>query len=663
MAITLEILGWKTYGLRCPDHEISLKKSEGDEVFPITLIQMPNGTGKTTVLKLIRGCLSGQARDWNPQRISTFRKDSTISDGRFELRVRFNEKYVTFDMTFDFFSNTLQFRTSKSSSRGMESGYNPPWEIRSFLTKAQLVNLFVFDGELANDLLDSHKTKAQEAVDGLFNLNLFQAIPESARAYYKEELFEKNNSHSLKLKISSLNNAKDTLVQRKIEEKQLQEDIRAVEGKILKIKADIEIGRKNSGHDEKARKLAETEMRAAEAALREVSRELISKIKSPMELSCLFAEKLLGFKNSLDRVKLPETAAKEFFMELAEGNECVCGRPIDACVRDAIKKQAAKYLGGESVGLLNKIKQDIAADQAALNGANQDQQIAAIIERMKEAIDAYWKKKNALEVIEAAILKGDPDMQQNQNLLTENMQRQVRLREELGEYHKSEPSVGNPTTWKSIEKLAEFIRKQEHEVAESTKTLEKQRKLELFEKIMCAAHKKARKNIIGRLVEKTNEAISGILPDNNIKLEGIENSLVLDRESGSVGETLSVSYAFISTLLGSYTNKLPFIVDSPANSIDNEVRKEIAGLMPRLSHQLVAFVMSSEKDHFVGPLERAAGETINYVTLFRNKADKKLKPYIDALPKYTGVIRTPNGITVHDKKFFHEFHITETNKI
>ena len=53
MTISMKVIGWKAYGLRCPDHEIDCSYS-CDEPAPITLIQMPNGTGKTTTSRCSR---------------------------------------------------------------------------------------------------------------------------------------------------------------------------------------------------------------------------------------------------------------------------------------------------------------------------------------------------------------------------------------------------------------------------------------------------------------------------------------------------------------------------------------------------------------------------------------------------------------------------------
>ncbi|MGD1804195.1 hypothetical protein ACP6PL_01965 [Dapis sp. BLCC M126] len=49
----------KTEGLRCPDMKINLLS--GVNPAHVSLIQMPNGTAKTTTLSLIRAAMNGEA--------------------------------------------------------------------------------------------------------------------------------------------------------------------------------------------------------------------------------------------------------------------------------------------------------------------------------------------------------------------------------------------------------------------------------------------------------------------------------------------------------------------------------------------------------------------------------------------------------------------------
>jgi len=49
-----ELLGWKCEGLRCPDFNFEINKSGNATA---TFLQMPNGTGKTTTLRLLKRSL------------------------------------------------------------------------------------------------------------------------------------------------------------------------------------------------------------------------------------------------------------------------------------------------------------------------------------------------------------------------------------------------------------------------------------------------------------------------------------------------------------------------------------------------------------------------------------------------------------------------------
>ena len=75
MPVNLQIAGWKAEGLRCPDHEIDFL-NESNKIHPVSLIQMPNGTGKTTTLELLRATLSGIADsdNWDRKKILSFKK-------------------------------------------------------------------------------------------------------------------------------------------------------------------------------------------------------------------------------------------------------------------------------------------------------------------------------------------------------------------------------------------------------------------------------------------------------------------------------------------------------------------------------------------------------------------------------------------------------------
>ena len=76
--MNIRILSWETYGLRCPDMVVDF-----DEKKSIHFVQMPNGTGKTTVINLIKHTLSD---NWKSVDINEFEDDQRdIKEGLFKL--------------------------------------------------------------------------------------------------------------------------------------------------------------------------------------------------------------------------------------------------------------------------------------------------------------------------------------------------------------------------------------------------------------------------------------------------------------------------------------------------------------------------------------------------------------------------------------------------
>lgn len=165
----------------------------------------------------------------------------------------------------------------------------------------------------------------------------------------------------------------------------------------------------------------------------------------------------------------------------------------------------------------------------------------------------------------------------------------------------------------------------------------------------------ARTGVCADICQDSNRRIKELIPDNRITIDRIDRSLHLDGQAGgSVGETLSVAYAFLSTLFNRADNKLPFVVDSPANPIDLRVRGKVAALVPKLAQQFIAFTISSERDGFLAPLESAAPKEIQYYTMFR-KEDTGAPP--KEMAKDGKMENTLDGIIVTGRDYFHAFHI------
>src|SRR5690606_17765977 len=85
------------------------------------------------------------------------------------------------------------------------------------------------------------------------------------------------------------------------------------------------------------------------AAVRQEASAVLDAMRDPFAVSPAFASSISELKAGLDRVKLPDSAAREFFNELVEEPVCVCGRPIDEDIKEAIRNRASQYLASDDV--------------------------------------------------------------------------------------------------------------------------------------------------------------------------------------------------------------------------------------------------------------------------------------------------------------------------
>jgi DNA sulfur modification protein DndD len=141
-----------------------------------------------------------------------------------------------------------------------------------------------------------------------------------------------------------------------------------------------------------------------------------------------------------------------------------------------------------------------------------------------------------------------------------------------------------------------------------------------------------------------------------LEIDRIENSLHLRHQSGaSVGQTLSVGYTFLMSVLNRGKNEFPLIVDSPANPLDRRRRLEIGQLIPDLCSQFVGFTISTERSGFVEALTKKK-VPIKFLTLFRKTSGTAY--LLSGLPS-TGITETENALLIDSKEYFENFDFEE----
>lgn len=651
MSIELSLLGWSATGLRCPDHTIDLRKSD-TKPYRVSLVQMPNGTGKTTTLRMLRAALSGV--DWEPEQIRQMRASSdSASKGQFVVRLAVNDRPLTFELNLNFDTGEARYRTTQGA--GVQDGFRPPSGLAPFLSP-RFVELFVFDGELASDLLNPHKTRAKEAVDALFQLPLFDEVAKEFGQYWDTytEKVTASNKRALTQRRNRLSQIRERARILELQQKALKEEQNTLKDQVERARLDYETSFKKDKNIGQRLDALKFELREAEDRVGDATRKVIDELRNPHALSSAFGISLLQLKSKLDRLKLPSSTSREFFEELSQADVCVCGRALDDAARSEVRRRADEYLAEDEVGVLNSIKSDIAAFCRG-DPTSFESELDSDIGLLERMVQKRADTETELRALESERLgQGDSDLDAKKAQLDALELRLSECDDQLDEIEREPlPSDGDDTD--CLKALRAILRKAERDLAEITETVKLKAGIDIVTGILVAALEASRRSLRSVLVADTNDRIKKLLARRAVQIQEIQDSLLLKGQAGaSMGQTLSVAYAFLSTLFSRATHHLPFIVDSPAGALDLAVRPEVAGLLPQLCSQFVAFTISSERDRFAEPLADAAKNDISYFTIFRSDS---LAPPLERRLKDSRIRQatTANGIIVNDKSFFQAF--------
>lgn len=656
MRAEMRILGWKTDGLRCPDHEIQICSADNQEqLFQASLIQMPNGTGKTTTLKLIRASLSGAAKNWDAKKILEFRKRcNNKPEGSFEIKLLLNNKITTIRMEFDFENERVVYKTTYGS--GQNSGFHPPHNFLRFMND-KFVNFYVFDGELAQNLLNQQHTDAQTVVEHLFQTNLFVAMKKEVDEYWVEMTKEESTTKKgLTRHRNSLKRLKEQLDTCKDQKREHQNNLSRLETKYKRMEGVYDQELKKNKDVASALTSADLELTRLISMVSKEASEVLERARNPHALSTFFARNMVNLKKGLDKVKLPESAAKEFFDDLANEDECVCGRPIDSEIAVTIRSRSKKYLGSDDVAFLNSLKSAI-KDATGDSIEKSENDLNLRLEKLKKAVCEEQEARNNRDSQRLMAEQADPKVEDARKEMEELRSQINRVEYNLEKFESRDDSQSPANTF-GIEILEKQIKNTEKKLAKTEKTLTEKAKRDILIDIIKNAHDKSHSGITRELRKEANSRISKLMPYNRVSIDSIDRALILEgQEGGSVGETLSIAYAFLATLFDRSDHQLPFIVDSPAGPIDLAVRPEIGMLIPKLTNQFIAFTISSERDKFTEPLKQSSNSKIQFITIFR-KGQKKLEQLAYRMGSGS-VIETSDGVNVTGEEFFNEFQLEQ----
>ena len=654
----INLLGWSSEGMRCPDVKVDL--ADGTRASRVSLVQMPNGTGKTTTLTLLDAAMNGAATKWSEAEVRNMRRaGDDRHKGSFVVRLAMDGKPLTFELVLDFQRGVASYRTTNPGSGGVQPTWSPPPSVRRFL-KPEFLNLFIFDGEFAGKLFDQRGLEAEYAIDALCQLYVIEDVSRFADEAWSRKA--KQVPVKSESGLQRLQEAHQGLQKRKAEVIRFREQ---ADTGATKLHADYEdldkrIKAKLSGGAATRERFdaAQGELATAGTRLARASSEAMQALRMPLALHPSFGRDLWQLKEGLDRLRLPENTSNQFFQELLEEPDCICGREMTEGAREEIRARSELYLDSPEYGIINAMKTDIeAVGQEQAEGGLSDA-FGAVVAVLAEARRAKRLADQDVEILKQQLKdSGDADIQTWEDEQAAAMTRLQECRTLIASIDADvdEDNAEDPATW-SLASLELQLKLSGRQIAEITDTLMLRRQTEMIVRLLKRTLELARDEIKGELIESCNETLAKVLVNDPLRIAGIDKSLKLSGQSGaSVGQVLSVGYVFLMNVLKRGNNELPLVVDSPANPIDAGVRRRVGALIPKLTEQFVGFTINTEREGFVPALHEAAGGDVRYLTLFRRTPGTE-KLMVN-LPASTTV--SENSVLVQDQRFFETFDLTD----
>lgn len=559
-------------------------------------IMMANGTGKTTTMTLLKGLFDGSALSWKSDIIKSFAPVMTnAGHGEFAVTVLFDDRRYKFFLLLDYKTGSATIETSSPTLGGRESGRHLPESIRGIFSP-EFVRRFIFDGEQAEKTLDSSSNEADETIKYLYRLDeLDQIIAINQKILTDIQNVEgnKGSQGSIKNLRTRQNSVNEIITRLKNQRDRLRKDIKAFEDE----KKSKEEQRNHIDKNYEQLNQEKIEINRDINQNKEETSSCIAEIlrltKSPYLLSPELCNRMVELGNSMTKLKLPKSSSKDFFIELANSSKCVCNRCIGEAEKEAILKNAEKYLGSDQQAVLNAIK-------SSLMSSDYDTRLSEAFSRLSNLREQRNRLDTLLNINQEKLLKaGGEEAERLQSRIKELIELISVSKAQLSLIESKDDTDDQLTIDNNLHKAEQEYQYYEQQIAKATRTNAALRKKEIVESLICEIKEQATSDLKAEIIRKTNEKLKCVITDDYIEIESINWYIKLVKKDGaSEGQTLSIAYCFLGTLFEDSELEFPFIIDSPTGKMDFEKRQAVADIIPLVFNQMIAFVQSAEVERF-----------------------------------------------------------------
>ncbi len=595
-------------------------------------IMMANGTGKTTTMSLIKGVFDGTANNWDSSTVKTYAPTTVSSNnGEFSIKVKFDEKIYQYFIVLDYAAGTARIETA-AMPKGRENGRILPESIKTIFTE-EFVKRFVFDGEQAEKSMDSKFDEAEQTIKYLYRLDKLDDILSANQKILSEiqntEGGGRNGSESA---LSNLRTRRDKIEHIiKVLEFKASDYKKRIEKyeaeKADKISQRNEIDKKYKDLNEEKNNI-NTEIENNKKDISAQIAEIMRLTKSPYLISESLCNRMRELGLSMTKLKLPKNTSKDFFTELAHSEKCVCDRCIGEKEKEAILRNAERYLGSNQQSVLNTIK-------SSISSCEYDSSLSYAFEKLSELQEQSTILNNRFKDNEEKLIKAGGDKAADlQSEIDKLIGEIAACKKSLNVIEAKNDPYETLTEDNNLPLAKEALEELEKKIASATNTNRALRRKEIVEELVNQIKQETTKSLKAEIVRKTNEKLKSVITDDKIEIESIDKYIKLkDRAGASEGQTLGIAYCFLGTLFEDAELQFPFIIDSPTGKMDFAKRQAVADIIPNVFNQMIAFVQSAEVERFADRFYNNPDS--QYITIIASPDDENVevkygKDYFDS---------------------------------
>ena len=649
------IIEWKSVGLRCPDFNIKISKN--DKTFP-SFIQMPNGTGKTTTLSLLKRSLynhefkSKEVWDYSAKKKEEFKKE-----GYFQIKCEVEGKIFYSKINFNFENKTCSYESSTDDG-GWKSEFSLPNQISRIINREIIELLFVDLEKDIKPMFRENQTGAQEAIKTFCKINLIDRFIADLDTYKTKKRKENVQRGSTMNEIKT-EETRETKILNQIEKinNKIEESKKYLNETEDQYKNGKNHLRSKLEKDSNIKKQLDDLQKKKEDAQSNYDKSLLSNFNTIKKIGTYESDlkkEITDFVSGLDDMQLPEAEARVFFEALIKRENCVCGSHLDDNKRNNIIKEMESFISSDNAGIISQIKNSINQNskEASLNDLDK---ISSEIQENKHILDTYIEEIKYLT--KSQLTKEDLDLSE----VIKNLEKKRKEEELFLKVITKKPYTSrDDENSESLVSLNEQKQKVEKELARLSKTQSIEEKVRYLTRILEEAKRDSEIEISNEITIECNKKLKEMALSNplfvnsineNIKLENMEG---VDQSEGSTGQEARIGIIFLLTILERSSIKFPLILDVPVKGMDFDARLRTAQFISKLDSQFIGFVIDSDKENFTDKFKEITNNSNNYITCYRREDETK---EFDDLAKNFNYPphENSNAHVVYDYEFFNKF--------